>query len=41
MTAERAPLYRQTAAIVIETDGFSFNGVVDELVARVTAKSDQ
>jgi len=41
MTAERAPLYRQTAPIVIETDGFSFNGVVDELVARVTAKSDQ
>ena len=41
MTAERAPLYRQTAAIVIETDGLSFNGVVDELVARVTAKSDR
>jgi shikimate kinase len=41
MSAEREPLYRETAAIVIETDGFSFNGVVDELVARVAAKSSQ
>ena len=37
LSAERAPLYEETAAIVIDTDGLSFDRLVDEVVRRVGA----
>ena len=35
MSVERGPLYEQTASIVIDTDGLSFDRLVQEVVQRV------
>jgi shikimate kinase len=36
MSAERGPLYEQTAHIVIDTDGLAFDHLVDEVMRRVS-----
>jgi shikimate kinase len=36
MSAERGPLYEQTAHIVIDTDGLAFDHLVEEVVRRVS-----
>lgn len=36
LNAERGPLYEETAAIVIDTDGLSLRQVVEEVVRRLT-----
>jgi shikimate kinase len=35
MSAEREPLYDETAAIVINTDGLAFNHLVDRVIERL------
>ncbi|MGZ8259036.1 MAG: shikimate kinase [Caldimonas sp.] len=37
MSAERGPLYEETAAIVIDTDGLPFDRIVDQVVHRIDA----
>ena len=39
LSAEREPLYRETAHIVVETDGLPFGRLVEEVVRRVTAEN--
>lgn len=39
LSAERDPLYRETAHIVVETDGLPFGRLVDEVVRRVAAEN--
>jgi shikimate kinase len=39
MSAEREPLYEETAAIVITTDGLPFDRLVDEVVHRIGAEA--
>ncbi|HEX4234113.1 MAG TPA: shikimate kinase [Caldimonas sp.] len=39
MSAERGPLYEQTAHIVIDTDGVAIDHLVDEVVRRVSTVS--
>ena len=41
MSAEREPLYARPRAIVIETDGLSFDRLVDEVVRRVGADAER
>jgi shikimate kinase len=36
MSAERGPLYEETAHIVIDTDGLAFDHLVEEVVRRVS-----
>jgi shikimate kinase len=38
LSAERDPLYRETAHIVVETEGLPFGRLVDEVVRRVAAE---
>ena len=38
LSDERDPLYRETAHIVVETDGLPFGRLVDEVVRRVAAE---
>ena len=38
LSAEREPLYRETAHIVVETEGVPFGRLVDEVVRRVAAE---
>jgi shikimate kinase len=35
MAAEREPLYRETAELVVETDGLSFHRLVEQVVQRL------
>ena len=39
MSAEREPLYEETAAIVIDTDGLPFDRLVDQVVRRIGAEA--
>jgi len=39
LSAERDPLYRETAHIVVRTDGLPFGRVVDEVARRITAQN--
>lgn len=41
LSAEREPLYRDTAHIVVETEGLPFGRLVDELVRRVAAEAER
>ena len=39
MHAERAPLYEETATIVVDTDGLPFDRLVDEVVRQVASSA--
>jgi len=39
LSAERDPLYRETAHIVVRTDGLPFGRLVDEVARRVSAEN--
>ena len=39
MSAEREPLYLETAAIVVDIEGLPFGRVVDEVLRRLDAEA--
>jgi shikimate kinase len=41
MSAERAPLYEDTAAIVIDTDGLSFDHLVERVIERLVHEAQR
>jgi len=40
LRAEREPLYRETAHVVVEVDGLPFDRLVEEIVRRVTGEGE-
>lgn len=41
LRAEREPLYRETAHVVVEVDGLPFDRLVEEIVRRVTREGER
>jgi len=39
LSAERDPLYRETAHIIVQADGLSFGRLVDEVVRRISGEN--
>ena len=41
LSAERDPLYRETAHIIVQADGLSFGRLVDEVVRRISGENER
>lgn len=41
LSAEREPLYRETAHVIVEVDGLPFDRLVDEVIRRVALKEER